>query len=315
MDKIMNGLNDSNLSTQTELSVRYISNNINSLHLLKPNDGNALLIPGLQRVGRDLTAKEYLDEIMINHPTDAEKVVRGPWYNSTHRAQIYFNEVKNEVLRRAQVTGQRLVITEQGPWFDIKVTCIGIFYNRYVANELQFLEGEESVLVVPKMTYSPSERTTIYNEAKKQRLHITVTDIGDSYEVTTRDPELRARGTCAQYDSKTVFMMFTSDMDYDKPVTFPEEFVRKTSDAYIRLMCTQSPYELSYRRGYITKHRYRLCNVDGGVSIRTNGQTLTRLENVKTSTLSPQQIALLNMRMLPYGVTVTDDKELRYDHD
>ena len=101
-----------------------------------------------------------------------------------------------------------------------------------------------------------------------------------------------------------------NELPYDQPMTYHGEIKNIR-----QVLSGIKQYELSYRNNQITKHRYRLCNVDGGVSIRTNGQTLTRLENVKTSTLSPQQIALLNMRMLPYGVTVTDDKELRYDHD
>ncbi|QZI87851.1 hypothetical protein SIPHO054v2_p0052 [Vibrio phage 103E44.1] len=107
---------------------------------------------------------------------------------------------------------------------------------------------------------------------------------------------------------RSQLVMWVNDLPYDTPMTYHGEI------SNIRQVLSGiKQYELTYRNNQITKHRYRLCNVDGGVEIRTNGQTLTRIDNVKTSTLSAPQIALLNMRMLPYNVTVTDSKELRYD--
>mgnify|MGYP000424146418 CR=1 FL=1 len=279
----------------------YIGESISDILKLQPNDGNGVLLPGLMRVNRDLTISEYLSEY--------------DWTYRINDLEAFYEKIKDSVKLIQDQTGKRLLVQRRGPGWDAEVTCIGVYYNRMVNYELQFLEDYDSLVVIPKLTHNPSERTAIYNEAKKLKMRVSIEDMGEHYDVSLRNEKYRSKATKQGYDAKLVFVLFVKDLPYDTPTTIPDDLAENTSDGYLRLMCTQSPYELSYRRGYITKHRYRLCNVDGGVSIRTNGQTLTRLENVKTSTLSPQQIALLNMRMLPYGVTVTDDKELRYDHD
>jgi hypothetical protein len=97
------------------------------------------------------------------------------------------------------------------------------------------------------------------------------------------------------------------DIPYDQPMRYHGDIKNIR-----QVLSGVKQYELSYRKGYITKHRYRLCNVDGGVSIRTNGQTLARLENARTSTITAPQIVRLNLMMLPHGVTVTDDGMLKY---
>jgi len=268
-----------------------ISQSFYDIEKLKPFDNCMVVIPGYIR-SNGMTMEEAHDYL-----------IQGVFGEEVMKRDQEFNRLKMSVLEHGSEKGIKFDVN-MNMFGDATVECVGVTFAghaRYMVEQV----SEDFDVDIKKMTRNSSEKTTIYKLAKELGIKVSVEDCGDFYNVSLRKETVKA--TVKQSGVMSLINRFILQLPFDEPTEIPSEITAMTSDTYVRTIVNKSHFECSYQRGMLTKHTYRLCNRSSGVEVRTTGKTLARIDNLKISDLTENHKRLLNLKLMPYRISVTDE--------
>ena len=144
----------------------------------------------------------------------------------------------------------------------------------------------------------------VRREADKMMVKVQIKRTGSVVEVTLGQEKYNDEDV-GVYSKK--FNAWLDSIPFDIPIEIPGLLIDDVSIGYIRVLLHNSKYDVSYRRGTVTKMKACLRKSGDSVFLRVNGKTIHQFTGVASkNSLTADQIKLVDMLLLPHGIKHKD---------
>lgn len=208
---------------------------------------------------------------------------------------IIQGDVRTDILRYGESCGKRFS-THLNMSGETVVSLRLFSFRGLVMSSLKELDKDdiEYTVEIPKLGGSKS---TIYGVAKQLKIKVSIEEFNDTYEVGLRTKTRRKNVSVG-------LKQWIFSLPYDAPTLIPDDIKEGMSDVYIRTVISKSLFVLSYSKSKVTKHKYKLCNRNNSVQVRTTCKVLANIPNVTIKQLTDEHRSHLNLQLMPYGIKV-----------
>lgn len=230
------------------------SNDLNDLPKLPVGTNDVITLPGFART-------KYGENF------SSEKAAKSIYYNEDREGyESFTNALISDTERFAESLGYKVFI-DVNLNGDVMVENLGFSFGRLVTGKLKELmsiiededDEEEHVVFIRSKGRHKTERTTIYNYALKRGLKVSPTMNGNDWEVrpavkkTINNHLTKTKGDINIMGKVDLWL---DTLDFETPTVPPYELTSVCTESYFRTVLNKSTYLLSYRKGFVIRHRF-----------------------------------------------------------
>ena len=264
----------------------------------KPNGQNVV------RIVNTLTASELAKLLVYARFCDNERFViaiPNEINKQTLKVVLYKLMKEQSVFYKISVSMGYLTAIRKGPTLKNN--------RRYAVSSLTRLLNSETLcdrVPASMLDNVSSFMQAVRREAERMGILIKMSFTGGTVEIRLVDSrDVYTPKTIGSFTAQ--FNKWLDSIPFSVPVEIPDFFTDKADKPYIKNILHNSDYDVSYRRGTVTKMKACLRKSGDSVFLRVNGKTIHQFTGVASkNSLTADQIKLVDMLLLPYGIKHKD---------